>query len=234
MTKEEIIEMVKQSNINLEKLYDFLSDSLLNEIKSSEINNNALLFLGFIEAYGFNPSNYSNNLELIQSVPNSISQYLKDYKHFLLSEKVRYEDLEIYGIKGACGYLDKNEGIVVPKSIEADEYFRNHQGKVPSKEIPRYSYPSITDFDSIVSYYDWTSITRVEQINQITRSIYFPFNDRYLGFITNKNDKNLLEKESVISEILEVINNGWSKDQYHLVHDTISMENKELYLIKKK
>lgn len=199
---------------------------LKNIVESSEINDNALLFWGFINAYGFNPNNYSNNLELIQSVPNSVSQYLKNYKHFLLSEKVRYEDLETYGIKGACGYLDKNEGIVIPKSIEADEYFRNHQGKVPSKQIPRYTYPSITNFDSIVSYYDWTSITRVEQLNQITKSVYFPFNDGYLGFITNKNDKNLLEKESVISEILEVINNGWSKEQYQLVHDTVSNKNK--------
>ena len=234
MNLDKMIEIIEKSNISKKTWYDMARKELKNIVKSSEINDNALLFWGFINAYGFNPNNYSNNLELIQSVPNSVSQYLKDYKHFLLSEKVRYEDLETYGIKGACGYIDKNEGIIVPRSIEADEYFRNHQGKVPSKQIPRYTYPAITDFDSIVSYYDWTSITRVEQLDQITKSVYFSFNDRYLGFITNKNDKNLLEKESVISKILEVINNGWPKEQYQLVHDTVSNKNKELYLIKKK
>lgn len=110
MRTEELIEKITKSNIKPGTLYNFLADSLLNVIESSEVNDNALLFWGFINAYGFNPNNYSNNLELIQSVPNSISQYLKDYKHFLLSENVRYEDLETYGIKGAHGYIDKNGG----------------------------------------------------------------------------------------------------------------------------
>lgn len=233
MGTEEIIEISKNLNIKPEVFYNILANSLLTAIKSSEVNNNALLFWGFINAYGFNPNNYSNNLELIQPVSNSISQYLKDYNHFLLSKSVRYEDLENYGLKGACGYIDKNEGIIVPKSIEGDEYFRNHQGKVPSKQIPRYSYPAITDFDSIVSYYDWTSNTTMEQLRQITESIYFPFSDRYIGFITNKDDEKLLEKVGIIYDILTVINNSEQK-QYKLIHDTVSNKNKELYLIKKK
>lgn len=234
MRTEEIIEMTKKLDINGRKLYSFLADTLLNVIESSEVNDNALLFWGFINAYGFNPNNYSNNLELIQSVPNSISQYLKDYKHFLLSENVKYEDLETYGIKGAHGYIDKNEGIIVTRSIAADEYFRNHQGKLPSKQIPRYTYPAITDFDSIVTYYDWTSNTNLKQLRQITESICFPVSDRYIGFITDKDDEKLLEKVELISDILTVFNNDGYLKQYKLVHDTVSNKNKELYLIKKK
>lgn len=131
--------------------------------------------------------------------------------------------------------LIKMVGIIVPRSIEADKYFRNHQEKVLSKQIPRYIYPAITDFDSMVSYYDWTSNTNLRQLRQITESIYFPFCDnKYIGFITDKDDEKLSQKLDVIFEILTVINNGGSQKQYKLINDTVSNKNKELYLIRKK
>ena len=40
----------------------------------------SLLFAEYIINNGFNPNNYENILELIQSVPSSISKYLKSYR----------------------------------------------------------------------------------------------------------------------------------------------------------
>lgn len=40
-------------------------------------NNDSKLFYDFIRSNGFNPENYYQTLELVQSVPNSMSQYLR-------------------------------------------------------------------------------------------------------------------------------------------------------------
>ena len=58
------------------------------------------IFLDYLIANGFQSQNYKNILELIQSVPNSISKYLKDYRQFLLAEKIDYSELVSYKIKG--------------------------------------------------------------------------------------------------------------------------------------
>lgn len=63
-------------------------------------------------------------LELNNSVPESLSKYLRDFSQFLLSEKVEYCELDEYGIKGASGHLTFQSGIFIPKSLEADSYFR--------------------------------------------------------------------------------------------------------------
>lgn len=194
--------------------------------------NNSWVFLKFMLGNSFNPENYNNILELAQSVPNSLSQYLTNDKQFLLSKMVSYTDLETHYIRGAKGYIDANEGIVVPKSSEADAYFRNHQEMTHNEQTPRYVYPTITDFDSIISYYDWTTITNSNLLKEITPSIFFPFKNYYIGFIANKDDKYLSEKVSIFLDILEVINKH-SSQKHTLVHDTISDKNKEFYLIKK-
>lgn len=90
----------------------------------------SLLFLEFIKSYGFDPSKYNNILELYQSPKASMSQYLKDYKQFLLSDKTNEKELDNIGINGAYGYIDMNT-IVIP----------NSEIKVPS----------LTDFDVIIS-----------------------------------------------------------------------------------
>ena len=81
-------------------------------------NNDSKLFYDFIRSNGFNPENYYQTLELVQSVPNSMSQYLREYKQFLLSRKVTYSELEEYDIKGALGYLEADATITVPKTLE--------------------------------------------------------------------------------------------------------------------
>lgn len=225
----------RKMGYNIEDLNNLLKRYHMNvSLQDPSIKNElSRMFLEFMFVNKFQPEYYSNILELIQSVPNSLSQYLTNYNQFLLSEQVVYVDLENYKISGAHGYIDKNEGIVVPKSIEADTYFRDHQNKVPYKQIPRYIYPMITDFDSIISYYDWTGVKDRKLLGQITSSMYFLTQNHYTGFILNKDDEILKEKLDIISNMLEGINKS-SSQEHILVHDTISSINKEFYLIKKR
>ena len=225
----------RKMGYNIEDLNNLLNRYHMNvSLQDTSIKNEfSRMFLEFMFENKFQPEYYSSILELIQSVPNSLSQYLTNYKQFLLSEQVSYADLENYKISGARGYIDKNEGIVVPKNIEADAYFRNHQDKVPDKQIPRYIYPTVTDFDSIISYYDWTAITDGKLLRQLTSSIYFPVQNHYAGFILNKDDEDLKEKVVIIFDILDGINKSYSQE-HTLAHDTISSISKEFYLIKKR
>ncbi len=226
----------KKLGYDIEDLNNLLKRYHMNvSLQDPSIKNElSRLFLEFMFVNNFQPENYANILELIQSVPNSLSQYLTNYEQFLLSKQVSYTDLENYKINGAHGYMDKDEGIIVPKSLEADEYFRKKQEKVPDKQIPRYIYPTITDFNSIIFYYDWSKITNLELLKQvITSSFYFQFKNYYIGFIANKDDENLKEKVSIISDILKGIN-IISSQEHTLAYDTISDINKEFYLIKKR
>ena len=77
---------------------------------------NSLLFLNCIEAYGFYPDNYSGILELVQSADGSMSQFLRGYKQYLLSNKVDYERLDDLFIDGDIGYLYSD--INVPGKFE--------------------------------------------------------------------------------------------------------------------
>lgn len=229
------VETAKKLGYNIEYLNNLLKRYHMDvSLQDPSIKTeNSKIFLEFMFANKFQPEYYSNILELIQSVPNSLSQYLTNYKQFLLSEQVSYVDLENYKVFGARGYIDKNEGIVVPKSIEADAYFRKRQDKVPDKQVPRYIYPMVTDCDSIISYYDWTAITNGKLLGQVTSSMHFPVRNHYTGFILNKDDENLKEKVDIISNMLEGINKS-SSQEHTLAHDTISSINKEFYLIKKR
>ena len=82
--------------------------------KTGDVDN-SLLFLQFIKSYGFDPSKYNNILELYQSPQTSMSQYLKDYKQFLLSDKIKEKELDRIGINGAYGYIEMNT-IVMPNN----------------------------------------------------------------------------------------------------------------------
>lgn len=186
------------------------------------------LFLDFMLANGFNPNNYSKILELIQSVPDSLSKYLNDYEQFLLSKKVEYPDLERYDVKGALGYIDNDNGIIVPKTFEADEYFNFHKPKVPY-HVHGYIYPSILDFDSVVALHDWDS----NSVGQLKSTLYYPIENYYLGFITDKFDANLGIKVDYYRLLLDVINKK-NIGEHTIIHDTITSEDKELYLIKRK
>ena len=187
-------------------------------------NNDSKLFYDFINANGFNPENYYQILELVQSVPNSMSQYLREYKQFLLSRKVTYSELEEYDIKGALGYLEADATITVPKTLEADDYFRYHRPKLPYTPHG-YMYPDISEFDTGVVFMDEFSRNEVSQIIRLSCAKNFP--NMFIGFVADKNDRELSVKEHSLQRLSDTF-------YYNIVHDTDSEKGKEFYLMKRK
>ena len=139
-----------------------------------ENQDNAKLLLDYLIANGFNPHNYKNILELVQSVPNSISKYLVLYPEFLLSDKVSYQDLVKYDIKGANGTLTP-KGIIVSETIAANNYFSNSNNEC-------YNYPNIFDFNAVIT----NGFTTNEDLIQILNSFLYPIKDRYYGLVLDK------------------------------------------------
>lgn len=199
------------------------------------MSSNTRIFLDFLIDNGFNPENYKNILEIIQSVPNSLSKYLKYYPQFLLSEKVDYSELISHQIKGANGYIDKKGGIVVPKTEEGDKYFKDLALQLKlycQKKIPYY-YPIISEFDSLIAYYDLNKEQQIS-IDQIVNATIPLIEDKYIGFIADtKNQEQITKNLEIFSILLEVIKSN-SRQDYTMIHDTVSSQEKELYLIKRK
>lgn len=184
------------------------------------------LVLEYMLSNGFNPNNSKGILELLQSAPESMSKYLKNYNQYLLSNKVKYNELENYGIKGACGYLD-GEGINVPKSLESDAYFYDS----PILRIKRIGYklPSLDEFDTIIFSGLWD---RLETPRILQLAKYDDFN-RLFGFACDFHDEQLSQKLKIFKLFLETLNDHSNKE-FEIVHDTVSRKNKELFLIKEK
>lgn len=193
-------------------------------------NENSVLFLEYIIEIGkFNPNNYGRILELGQSVPNSMSIFLKNYRQYLLSSDVQYHELDEYGIDGAFGYIKQNE-IFVPKSLENDEHFIYN---APKSLFPRhgYDYPTINKFDSIICEGLNANLLDIVGLNQ----------DKFFGvcidLIDNKNANReqlhrRIQQLSAIGTLLNFMNSG-SRDKFEISHDIVSEKSKELYLIKK-
>lgn len=187
----------------------------------------SLLMLKYMISEGFNPDNYERILELLQSAPLSLSKNLKDYNPYLLSDKVVYSELDEYGIDGAYGYLENSE-IMVPKSIYNDNHFLYS----PEKRLyQKHSYgtPSINEFDAAVFVED----SLEEKTDKIYKTISnsLNFKSSYFGFITEmypKIDHGDQRLVYVFHQSMNQLNN------YKLSYETISEENKKLYLIKKK
>lgn len=177
---------------------------------------------------GFNPNNYEKILELLQSAPLSLSKDLTKYNPYLLSDKVVYSELDEYGINGAYGYLQNSE-IVVPKTIENDMRFLYTPNKIPYKKHS-YGAPSINEFDVAVFCED----SLAENFTNIYKTIInsLNLNNVYFGFVTEmypKIDHGDQRLVYVFNQLMNKFNSG-----YKLSYETISEENKKLYLIKKK
>lgn len=135
---------------------------------------NTRIFLDFLIDNGFNPENYRNILEIIQSVPNSVSKYLKNYPQFLLSEKVDYSELISHQLKGANGYIDKNGRIIVPKTEEGDKYFKdlakNELNKIVlSEELSRITRNK--NYQENVEFIQQAFEKRIERFNELETEI---------------------------------------------------------------
>ena len=181
-------------------------------------NYNSALFLQYIQAYGFNPDNYSYILELFQSAKGSMSQFLKQYNQFLLSRQVNYDELDGIGINGAYGYFH-SDGIVVPKTTYNDERFLHTKSKsLYTKHC--YGTPTIYDFDVIIA-----NGTSPYMNNTVNFSI-----DKYLGFCMDDTDRDLDISLRRYEELAKDLNNTCG--QYTFEHDTAY--GKHLCLIRKK
>lgn len=194
---------------------------------------NSKLFYEFMTSNEFHPSNYENILELNQSVNESLSKYLKNFNQFLLSDEVKYSDLTKYDVKGAKGYIDIGEGIVVPKSLEADDYFLNSYIK-SLYEKHGYNYPKINEIDSIISYNNLIDNDHVN-VDDLRYTLYhqYPIKDYYVGFIADKYDEKLKLKLAIYEMFMDAIN-VITNQEYKITHDSISSVNKEFYLVRKK
>ncbi len=189
-----------------------------NQVNESNIN--SALFLQYIQTYGFDPDNYLYILELFQSAKESISQFLKPYRQYLLSRKVKYDELEQLGIDGAYGYINE-DGILVPKTHFNDDQFLY----TPTKRLytpHSYSCPTMDDFDVIIANGISPYMNNTANFSQ----------DKYLGFCMDDTDKNLDISVKRYEKLVDLINKK-SRDEYVLEHDRISSEGKELCLIRK-
>ena len=175
---------------------------------------NTLLFFEFLRANGFSPNNYEGILELLQSAKDSLSKYLIYFNHYLLSEKVRCDELYTYGINGGNGYIDKNGITLIEKPYI--NLKQNHEC------------PSIDKFGSIICYHEDFDM----EIKRICIMFYIP-KDKFFGFITDKNDETLKTKLSIYKNLLECVN-GIENKEYELIHDSITSYDKEFYLVKRK
>lgn len=187
----------------------------------------SLLMLTYMISEGFNPSNYERILELLQSAPLSLSKSLTEYNPYLLSDKVVYSELDEYGIDGAYGYLENKE-IVVPKTLGNDNRFLY----TPSKSLyQKHSYgtPSIDEFEAVM----FLETSLVNNNDKIYKAIQnsLGVNNQYFGFIVDKYPSITHADQKLIYAYYQLMS---KLGNYELTHDTISEENKELYLIKKK
>ncbi len=177
-------------------------------MNNKDLNNeeyNTMIFLEYIKLYGFKPENYNKILELVQGVQTSMSLYLKKYNQFLLSEKVNNNELSKYGIIGSYGYLNSNN-IYIP------EYLINKKENTPS----------INDFDVIIARDISSSLVNLHTFNQ----------DKYIGTCIDIRSKKYKTTLEFYKMLLNAVNSA-SRDEYKMLHDSISSQNKELYLIKK-
>ena len=184
----------------------------MKEIEQTR-NEETELIIDFMINNGFNPENYENILELFQSTRDSLSIHLKKYNQFLLSSKVIYSDLKNYDIKGANGYLTNYHGIVIPKELDT--------------RIIKKDNPDISQFQSIIAYHNF----ELNDLDQLIATSYYPA-DLFLTLSVDKDECSKYRKEVTYYNLLEFINSQ-SKNEYKIVHDTISEKNKELFLIKK-
>lgn len=187
----------------------------------------AYLLLEYMVTEGFNPNNYNKILELLQSAPDSISKYLAKYNQFLLSKNVIYPQLEDYAIEGAYGYLTE-EGIFVPKTLENDRHFLEEAPKVPYKRHS-YSYPQIDEFDVTIFLENLVTFRTLDAIIYSSKLI----KDNYFGFVLD-NSEDQLKNIDLINRCFNIVRNNSANSDYELAHETLSREDKQIYLIKKK
>ena len=107
--------------------------------------------LRFLASNNIYLPNYEQILELNTSVSEAIAISTKEYTQFLLSSKVNYYELYKEGLKGGRGFIDANE-IIIPKSLDGDDYFLNYAKPIVPYQIHGYIFPrDLREFDLTIS-----------------------------------------------------------------------------------
>ena len=184
-------------------------------------NMDSSIFLEYIKSYGFDENNYNKILELYQTPKKSISQFLSRNNTFLLAPSIKdCNEFNEMNIKGACGYLNKNE-IKIPKTLKNDEILLRN--KTLSKENKvLYSIPNINEFDCIIG----------NGISKDLKKIGLFSQDEFIGFcldFDNKKTKQILEEYKNVFKLLKELD-----DKYIFEYDSLYRQGKQLCLIKRK
>lgn len=190
---------------------------LLDKEELNKDKENILYLYKYFLENGFNPN--QEILELSSPVYRSLISIIGH--GFLLSEKVKSDDVLESGIKGAYGYY-RETGIYIPKTIGNDSiFYSKYRDKVLSY-FPGYHIPKIDDFDTIISGSVSDDLYRTAKLGQ----------DKYFGFC--KDQSKLTSRMTKYYEHLLEYINVVNDDNYVMEHDTIQEKGKELCLIKKK
>ena len=191
-------------------------------IKTNNENINSYIFLDYIKSFGFKEENYKKILELFSSPEDSIGQFLKKEKVFLLSDKVNIDSLLKMNMKGANGSVnvDLDKGIFIPKSIENDKILLRGKTLSQFNKVP-YNVPSINEFDVIIGNGYIKNIEDTALLNI----------DKYIGCcmdIDNQKSKRIIEMYHKMWILLNAIDHN----NYTFEKDT--RDEKVMCLIRKK
>ncbi|MBR3116494.1 MAG: hypothetical protein IKF36_01310 [Bacilli bacterium] len=189
----------------------------LNKEELTKEKEDALYLYNYLLENGFNPN--QEILELSSPVSKSLVSIIGH--GFLLSDKVKSDDILESGIKGAYGYYSET-GIYIPKTIVNDSIFYDKYRDKVLAYFPGYHVPAIDDFDTIISASVSDDLYRTAKLEQ----------DKYFGFCKDQSKlaSKMLKYYEHLLEYINLVN----YDSYEIKHDTIQEKGKELCLIKKK
>lgn len=205
-----------------------MSYNELKEYGDLKKRSSALFFKEYMESQGFRQNHYEQILELNQDVLGSVSLLLNNYQQFLLSSKVTYDDLHRANIMGAYGYVEEN-GLFVPKTIEADaHFFGGYLPKVPYKRH-WYEYPKIgedfCEYDVTIS----KGISKEDNFDLILKSDM----DLFLGDVLVKNTEDYeIQRQQLLNQLNQIKDN--SRDNFCISYDYNSTTNSEFILLSRK
>lgn len=189
--------------------------------KSKMLQLHSLLYL--IEEGKYNPDDYPQNIEIINSIPNSFTLSMEKDNLFLFSKNVVRTDLRKYQINALKGEILPNGKlslISVPNQLRDELYDRKQL-------IEKYlkGYPEINKNASIIGYHNWTNDSYEQMISVLNNKSQ----DYYLLFAIAKDDPSYTQKiykaESFCNRVEKEDSN------YHTIHDTL--KNNDYYLLKK-
>ena len=182
----------------------------------------SLLYL--IEEGKYNPDDYPQNIEIINSIPDSFTLSMEKDNLFLFSDNVVRYDLrkfQINALKGEILPNGKLSLITVPNQFRDELYDRK---KLIEKFLK--GYPDINKNASIIGYHNWTT----SSYDQMMTIIKNRSQDYYLVFAIDKDDKLYNNKIYTVESFCKRIEED--NPNYQTTHDTL--KHNDYYLLKKK